>query len=228
MSSLDGFGGRLSELMTNFGQSQNEFAARLEVSQSFISDLVRGVKKPGAEFLHGLRQSCHVSIDWLLTGEGTMYGGNPIELELFKLIVAEIELARQAMTKGSPKARRLLDRLLGRDSSVAPSLDSESIRALSEYANVDEEVLLAAVLYNSHLWTALPDERIRNSLSGAVAYFQAKRPLDVLEALKGSKQSGALEGSGKSAPPPVQITKAKSVRIAGRDIHEAPKRSPKD
>ena len=124
--------------------------------------------------------------------------------------------------------RRLLDRLLGRDSSVAPSLDSESIRALSEYANVDEEVLLAAVLYNSHLWTALPDERIRNSLSGAVAYFQAKRPLDVLEALKGSKQSGALEGSGKSAPPPVQITKAKSVRIAGRDIHEAPKRSPKD
>lgn len=225
MSSLDGFGARLAELMTNVGQNQHELAAQLGVSQGFVSDLVRGNKKPGAEFLHSLRASYALSVDWLLTGEGTMYGGNPVELELFKLIVAEIALARAAMIDGKPQAQSLVRRLQGEGAGES-MLDEAALQELAQYAEPGDESMLAAVLYNSHLWTARPDERVRNALSGALAYFQAKRPLDVLNALRGG--AGSNPAAGPSATGRVQLNIGKSVRAAGRDYIEKPKRPRKD
>lgn len=41
-------------------------------------------KEPGADFLFGLREAFGVSIDWLLSGDGVMFGGHGIDLELLR------------------------------------------------------------------------------------------------------------------------------------------------
>ena len=78
---LEGFAARLTHVISHTGLSQAEFARRLGVSAGFTSDAARGLKKPGAEFLHAVRTVFRVSIDWLLTGDGTMHGGSGIDLQ---------------------------------------------------------------------------------------------------------------------------------------------------
>ena len=77
---LDGFAARFGQAIGHTGLNQSEFARRLGVSPGFVSDVVRGQKKPGAEFLHTVRVTFGISIDWLLTGEGTLTGGSGIDL----------------------------------------------------------------------------------------------------------------------------------------------------
>mgnify|MGYP002382008576 CR=1 FL=1 len=68
---LDGLGNRLAKVCAREGLNQSEFALRIGVSPGFVSDILRGNKRPGCEFLASLRQSLGVSIDWLLTGKGS-------------------------------------------------------------------------------------------------------------------------------------------------------------
>ncbi|WP_198363196.1 helix-turn-helix domain-containing protein [Thauera sinica] len=72
---LDGLGARLSLAILHLAISQSEFARQVGASPGFISDVVRGVKRPGAEFLFGIKQTFGISTDWLLSGDGTMLGG---------------------------------------------------------------------------------------------------------------------------------------------------------
>lgn len=52
---LDGFDARLTQAITHTGLNQSEFARQLGVSAGFVSDCVRGQKKPGAPFLYAVR-----------------------------------------------------------------------------------------------------------------------------------------------------------------------------
>ena len=79
---LDGFATRVGQAIAHTGLNQSEFARQLGVSAGFVSDVVRGQKKPGAEFLHAIRTTFGISVDWLLTGEGTVTGGSGIDLDL--------------------------------------------------------------------------------------------------------------------------------------------------
>ncbi len=61
-------GRRLREVR-GFDMSQEEFAAKLGISQSQLSKYERGLIAPPANVLASLKTKFGVSIDWLLTGK---------------------------------------------------------------------------------------------------------------------------------------------------------------
>lgn len=62
-------GGRIRQVRQEQKLSQQDFAERLGISQSFLSDMERDVKVPGGDTLLSLKRSFGISLDWLLTGE---------------------------------------------------------------------------------------------------------------------------------------------------------------
>ncbi|MFE1574409.1 helix-turn-helix domain-containing protein [Comamonas odontotermitis] len=105
LEGLSGLGSRLSLAILHLAISQSEFARRLGSSPAFISDTVRGLKKPGAEFLASIKQTFGISIDWLLTGHGTMFGISGINLDLLRTIRLYVAVARAAIAQDNPTAK---------------------------------------------------------------------------------------------------------------------------
>lgn len=205
--SLDGLGARLALAILHLGISQSEFARRLGSSPGFVSDVVRGVKKPGAEFLFGVKQSFGISTDWLLTGVGTMHGGGGINLDLLRTIRLQVAVAKAAIVQGDATAKALL--LLIRDGRLADVGNEPELRAyLDRLCPEDRDRDLADELYNGHLWADDPATQQRNLLAAAVAHFEARKPLDKFAALSRAQESR------------VQINISPNQRIAGRDYHE--------
>jgi transcriptional regulator with XRE-family HTH domain len=203
----DGFSDRLTLVITQTGLSQSEFARRLGASAGFVSDAARGVKKPGADFLHGVRTVFGVSIDWLLTGEGTIHGGSGIDLELLRAIRLQIAVARTAVVEADPTAKALL--LLIRGGKLQEAASDPALRAfLDRIAPEDSDFDLATELYNGHLWTDDSDAQRRNLLAAAIAHFEARKPIDKFATL--ARATGGA----------IQINVGNSQRNAGRDYHE--------
>jgi DNA-binding XRE family transcriptional regulator len=64
---------RIKDLVFNMKLSQSEFANRLSVSKSRISNIVKGRNKPDSEMLQFiLTEFRNVNARWLLLGEGEM------------------------------------------------------------------------------------------------------------------------------------------------------------
>jgi transcriptional regulator with XRE-family HTH domain len=61
-------GRRIRELR-GFDITQDEFAKRIGISQSFLSTVERGLVEAGAEVLLAISKECGKSLEWLLTGE---------------------------------------------------------------------------------------------------------------------------------------------------------------
>lgn len=204
---LEGFASRLGQAITHSGLNQTDFAKEIGVSPGFVSDVVRGNKKPGAEFLHAVRTTFGISIDWLLTGEGTISGSGGIDLSLLRTIRLQIAVARSAVVSANPTAKALL--LLIRDGRLQEIANEPTIgRFLEEIAAPDADSELALELYNGQLWTQDPVAQQRNLLAAAIAHFEARKPIDKL---------AALSRSGGGA---IQINISPSQRNAGRDYHE--------
>jgi transcriptional regulator with XRE-family HTH domain len=204
---LDGLAARLAQSIAHSGLNQTDFAKQLGVSPGFVSDVVRGNKKPGAEFLHAVRTSFGISVDWLLTGEGTISGGGTIDLGLLRTIRLQIAVARSAVVDANTTAKVLL--LLIRDGRLEEAANEPAIgRFLEEIAAPDADSELALELYNGQLWTQDPVAQQRNLLAAAIAHFEARKPIDKLAAL--SRASGTA----------IQINISPSQRNAGRDYHE--------
>lgn len=63
---------RVKEARKNLKLNQENFAKRLEVSKGFVGNVEAGNQQPSASFLNKLIKNCGISIDWLLTGKGSM------------------------------------------------------------------------------------------------------------------------------------------------------------
>ena len=203
----DGLATRLALVISQTGLNQSEFARRLGASAGFVSDAARGVKKPGADFLHALRTVFGVSIDWLLTGEGTMHGGSGIDLELLRAIRLQIAVARTAVIDADPTATALL--LLIREGKLQEAASDPALGAfLDRIAPEDSDFDLATELYNGHLWTDDSDAQRRNLLAAAIAHFEARKPIDKIASL--ARASGVT----------VQINLSPLQRNAGHTYNE--------
>lgn len=188
---LEGFAARLTHVISHTGLSQAEFARRLGVSAGFTSDAARGLKKPGAEFLHAVRTVFRVSIDWLLTGDGTMRGGSGIDLDLLRTIRLQIAVARAAVIDADPIAKVLL--LLIRDGRLNEAVADPDLQAfLSRIAPTDPDADLATELYNGHLWT-------RRFVSAATQ--SARRRRSPLRGTQTPRQNGRLGTLGRADDP---------------------------
>jgi transcriptional regulator with XRE-family HTH domain len=61
-------GRRIRELR-GFDMTQSEFAARIGVTQGYLSSLERGEEEAGASVLPAIGREFGKSVDWLLTGK---------------------------------------------------------------------------------------------------------------------------------------------------------------
>lgn len=205
-SHLDGLGTRLSSLLAMIGLSQAEFARRLKVSQGFVSDVLRSIKKPGAEFLYAIKIEFGISIDWLLTGEGTLKGETQIDISLLRMIQLQISIARKAILEKDIAAKSIM--LLIQNNKLNEAVaDSEIKKFLDNIEHETEDFGLAIELYNGHLLT---DEtlRQRNIMASAAAYFESRTPKDPMNLLT------------QTQPVSVSLNISSNQRNAGRDYYE--------
>ncbi|MCW0352786.1 hypothetical protein NB716_001580 [Pantoea ananatis] len=206
---LDGLASRLALVVNRSGLNQSEFARKLGVSAGFMSDVLRGQKKPGAEFLYGLSTVFSVSADWLLTGKGTINGATGIDMAFMKMIELHIALAKSAVFDNNGMAQLLLH--MAKEGKLSEMDDSSELTEFfRKIRPVDPEHELAFDIYNSQLWTADPDAQMKNSLSTALAWFQARKPIDPRAVLQPSSS-----GSGVT-----QIITNSGNKTAGRDFYE--------
>jgi transcriptional regulator with XRE-family HTH domain len=206
---------RLAQVLAYAGINQAELARRVGMSPGFLSDVIRGVKRPGAELLLALRKSCGVSIDWLLSGEGTMIGGAGIRHDLFRAIRLQVAVARAAVIGSDPTARALM--LLIREGQLNAAAGDPAFKTLlDKLAPEDADLDLAIELYNGHQWATDPVAQRRNLLAAATAHFEARKPIDRVAAVTGAGMSAAV----------VQVNTGKGQRVAGRDINERGRRKP--
>lgn len=211
------FPARLAQVLVHAGVTQTELARLLQLSAGFVSEVCRGLKRPGADFFIGLHRLFGVSIDWLATGKGTMIGSAGIREDLFQAIRLQISVAKAAVNERDPVAQALL--ALIREGQLGAAASNAAFSdLLDRIAPVDADIDLAVELYNGHLWTADPIAQRRNMLAAAVAHFEMRRPIDRLAAMTGSD----TRGTGF-----MQINSAKGQRVAGRDYHEHTQRSSK-
>ncbi len=64
-------GKRVRRLRTDLGLTQDELAQKAGISKSFLSDLENGKRSIGAETLLDLGRAMSVSLDFLMTGNGS-------------------------------------------------------------------------------------------------------------------------------------------------------------
>lgn len=205
---MDGLHARLQFAIAHQGINQSEFARRVAASPSFISDLVRGAKKPGIDFLATVNQVFGISADWLLTGKGTMFGNTGIDLDLLRAIRLQVAVARAAIADADPAAKALL--LLIRDGRLQDAAADPDLRAyLDQLCPEDADFNLITELYNGHLWSNDPATQQRNLLAAAIAHFEARKPVDKIASL--AKASGT---------PSIQINIGRNQRNAGRDFRK--------
>lgn len=205
-----GLPGRINQMLSHAGLSQTDLARQLGISTGFMSEIARGVKRPGPDFFIGVRRLLGVSIDWLMTGEGTMTGGAGIRQELFLAIRLQIAVVKSAINDSDPLAKALM--ILIREGNMgAASTDKEFSALLERIAPADADFDLAVELYNGHLWTTDPIAQRRNLLAAVIAHFEARKPVDKLAAVTGTTRSD--DGVR------VQIIKGKGHRVAGRDFN---------
>lgn len=68
-------GKRLKAVRRELNISQKDFAARLDVSGSYLSEIESGKTKPGYNFLTSIAKEFRVNPSWLLLEEGEMFLG---------------------------------------------------------------------------------------------------------------------------------------------------------
>lgn len=202
----DAFSARLAQIIQHHHLNQSEFARRMDTSAGFVGDVLRGLKKPGHEFLFRLKNLFNVSIDWLLTGEGTMHSATKIDIELLQAVRLQVMVARLAILEGDATAQDLLLRI--RDNLLDLHADNPEFNTFLGLVNSkDSDWCLALALYNGHLWTDNPDCQRRNLLEAAIAHLEVNKPVDKLASLARS-------------PKTVQINIGQSQHVAGRDYIE--------
>ncbi|MDO9167018.1 MAG: helix-turn-helix transcriptional regulator [Rhodoferax sp.] len=205
---LADFPARLAQVLAHQGITQTELARQIGMSPGFISDVMRGHKRPGAEFFVAVRKLFCVSIDWLMTGDGTMMGDVGIRHELLQAIRIQIAVARAAIKEDDPTARALL--ILIREGQLANAAKDAHFQSLLErIVPTDSDLDLAVELYNGHLGATDPIVQRRNLLAAAVAHFEARKPIDKMAAMTGVPKV--------TAPSWVQVNTGRGQRIAGNN-----------
>jgi transcriptional regulator with XRE-family HTH domain len=213
-----GLPARLAQVLSLAGITQTDLARQLGISPGFVSEVVRGLKRPGPDFFMAIRRLWGVSIDWLASGEGSMTGGAGIRQELLRVIKLQIAVAKAAIIDADPLAKALL--VLIREGQLTGVHDEAFAELLERISPADTELDLAVELYNGHLWTVDPIAQRRNLLAAAVAHFETRRPLNKLAALTGSGEQDFSSGH-------IQFNMGHGQRIAGRDYNELRKKPPR-
>ena len=92
-------GNRLNQIRKGKALSQQAFAAMLDTSSGYISEIEQGKKMPGSEFLLSLWRVFRVDLNWFLTGEEKeTAGNNEIEYDR-ELLIQAIKVMEECLVK---------------------------------------------------------------------------------------------------------------------------------
>lgn len=206
MSSLC-IGKRIAEIATVEKLNQKNLAQRLGVSQGFLSSVINDQKIPGSEFLFTLKKEFGISADWVLTGEGGMYGGSKINIQLQKEIRLYIAIARAAVIESNSTAKALL--LLIKENRLQDAVKDKVLQDfLNSLVNEESDFELITGIYNSHIWVNDPDTQRQNILAAAIEHFELRQPVNIFKT------------SSREVKSNVQINIGGSQRNALGDYHE--------
>lgn len=92
-------GNRLNQLRKDKGLSQQAFAAMLDTSSGYISEIEQGKKMPGSEFLLSLWRVFGVDLNWFLTGEEKETAGKSEIAYDRELLIQAIKVIEECLTK---------------------------------------------------------------------------------------------------------------------------------
>jgi transcriptional regulator with XRE-family HTH domain len=177
-SELRNVGARLHQVIRAAGLSQAEFAHRVGASPSFVNAMVRGTKMPGIDFLHAIHQRYEISIDWLVTGTGGMFGTAAVDLDGFRLSAALVYLAERWEIRGDRDAASLGEGLANGTIRI-DSLSAEELELLHECERATAGFTFSAYVYNEHREIRDPHERVAATMRSARAHAQVSRPFRV-------------------------------------------------
>lgn len=142
-------GSRLEQLIASLRMNQGEFAKKLECSPAFISEIVRGLKKPGTDFLVRMATTFDVSLDWLILGVEPRFLSESklaeIDTEKMKFIALRVELTDLA-SKGSSEAKQMLYEL--RDGAVSTEWNQEREQVKTHLKASLERLKFTMTMYN--------------------------------------------------------------------------------
>ena len=123
---------RIAAVMEALGLTNTAFAARLNVSQSFVSRLASGGKIPSDRTIADICREFNVNEDWLRTGEGDMFLKRSRDEELAAFF--------GDITSGEPDFRRRLVTALSRLSlDEWQMLEKVADRLLEETKKADQD-----------------------------------------------------------------------------------------
>lgn len=179
------FSVRLLTVVAYSGMTQGSFAKVIDTSPGFLSDILRGLKKPGTDFFIKLKNNFDVSLDWLISGEGSMTGHKLIDHNMIDSIDLQIAVVKAAIVDDNASAKALL-KLLKQDGFNEGQLDKSYEKVLDEIAPSNHEMKLIIDLYNRNIQTNDSKAQRLNTLSAAILHYEAYKPGSRLSKLSGN------------------------------------------
>ena len=105
-------GEKIKRIRNSKNLTQQSFAELLNTSVSFVSEIERGIKKPGYNFLLSLKNVFNINLNWLFIGKGDLFTEEltPINSELLKNIIEKVEeiSVRKKLSLQPPKKAQLI------------------------------------------------------------------------------------------------------------------------
>ena len=115
---------RLKSLRKKLDLTQAEFAEKLGISQTFLSDIEKGKKGFSASILLSLWR-LNVNLDWFVGGEGSMFKEKSgqaeiesVDIDLLNNIVKELPLKRQKMVLNYAEDQRAISKILNEQNNA--------------------------------------------------------------------------------------------------------------
>lgn len=178
------FAARLVATVAFSGLNQSEFAKAIDVSPGFLSDVLRGLKKPGTDFFIKLKNNIDISLDWLISGQGSMLGHKNINHEVISTIELQVGVVKAAIIDNDQTAHEIVT-MLKRDDFNSSFLNPTHEIFLEKLAPNSLDLNLIVDLYNRNI--QLIDNKLQrqNTISAAILFFQSAKPSNMLSRLSG-------------------------------------------
>ena len=130
---------RLKEFRKNLNITVEELSQNVDVKPRTIGGYERGEREPSFDYLRKLSSIYHLNLNWLLTGEGTMYGETPSAVSSFNYdtlehitIMVENYLSDSCIVMPPKKKAKLLVILFKLYSDNVNNLTDDIIKSMCE------------------------------------------------------------------------------------------------
>ena len=126
-------GRRIAKIRGKHNLTQKQFAAELNTSQGYISDIEKGEKKVGAELLFNIVNTYSEDLNYILTGEST--GKNIIKEPSIEYKVQRLEKEKKVLEEENERLKNSMLEIAANLTSSAKIKKKKSI--ISRWKNIE-------------------------------------------------------------------------------------------